>query len=308
MFELSIGLSERENSVRRNSAGRRDYVEKHLVKWNLNEDLILPEEVPGSPKSIFKNTLTSISSSRPRSSHPRREDHPKELLDLQGYNLTEVSEEKKSRRHLSLRELRDVKAKVDSGITRDETGKVVLKKNPNKVFAEECRQMQSLPLMIPDNPEFKNARLIKSTKGNLAALLFDNDKIDGPANFAQQAKELVEKRGRERRNRANKRDVEDCKKWRQSQLSSTHSNLENSTAEKMSPIKKKPMNVLSPDIGSCDKHTGPDSHEKSNQKSPINVYPEEFPESPVKRFINEPMQSHLHQQYMTIGELMKKTP
>lgn len=140
LFELSIGLSEKDYSVRRNSAGRKDYVEKQLVKWNLNEDLILPEEeMPGSPKSIFKNTLTSISSSRPRSSHPRREDHPRELLDLQGFSLTEVSEEKRKKRHLSLRELRDVKAKVDSGITRDETGKVFLKKNPNKIFAEECK-------------------------------------------------------------------------------------------------------------------------------------------------------------------------
>lgn len=64
--------------------------------------------------------------------------------------------------------------------------------------------MQSLPLMIPDNPEFKNARLIKSTKGNLAAFLYDNEQFETQANFTQKAKELVEKRGRERRNKANK--------------------------------------------------------------------------------------------------------
>jgi len=53
-------------------------------------------------------------------------------------------------------------------------------------------------VIIPDDPEFRNAKIIKSTKGNLVAMLFGSDST---TSIADLAKREVEKKDRELKNR-----------------------------------------------------------------------------------------------------------
>ena len=72
------------------------------------------------------------------------------------------------------------------------------------MFAQHCMEKLNEPVSIPDSPEFRGAQLIKSTKGNLVAMLYGSSKVDS---ITKMAKRNVEKRGRERLNKTYKREL-----------------------------------------------------------------------------------------------------
>ena len=100
---------------------------------------------------------------------------------------------------MSRTQLKNVQARVDSGIMRDKSGKAKLREDPNKIFAQEClNRIKNDPVTIPDDPEFKNAKIIKSSKGNLVAMLYGSDST---TSIAEMAKREVQKKDRERKNK-----------------------------------------------------------------------------------------------------------
>jgi len=115
----------------------------------------------------------------------------------------------KRKRKISKSQLRNVSAWVDSGIMWDKSGKAKLREDPNKIFAQEClNRIRNDPVIIPDDPEFRNAKIIKSTKGNLVAMLFGSDST---TSIADLAKREVEKKDRELKNRLIWREVKEHK-------------------------------------------------------------------------------------------------
>jgi len=146
-----------------------------------------------SPKSVDKHQTTK--SSQPRSSHPMKE----ELNKAEEQAIRTLKHTPERKRKMSKSSLRKVSARVDSGIMRDKSGKAKLREDPNKIFAQQCLdRIRNDPVTIPDDPEFKNAKIIKSSKGNLVAMLYGSDST---TNIAERAKREVEKKDREKKNR-----------------------------------------------------------------------------------------------------------
>ena len=58
---------------------------------------------------------------------------------------------------------KNVSSKIDTGLIRDEGGKLKVREDPAAEFAREWEKRKNIPPEIPDDPEYKGGELIKST-------------------------------------------------------------------------------------------------------------------------------------------------
>lgn len=179
LFELSIGLSD-QSSIQKNLFP--DQASQHLKavhnKYGSNVDQTESQiNIYDSPFSEFKEKKqaeTTQSSHRPRSPHPSKIEMPivenaeiRSLKHSPHRNTSETNSRISNlRTNQSLKERRNIKkikSRIDSGLIRDQSGKLRVREDPAAEFAREWEKRKNDPPTMPEDSELKGGEWIKST-------------------------------------------------------------------------------------------------------------------------------------------------